>query len=1497
MRFRISDKSIKKIAKIGLIIALVTISIPTLSLLFLKNRQVQTLLTSYFTNKISESLQTDISISKVNYSFFKRIQLYDFFIADQAGDTLMYSEIAKIWIGQFRPDKKNIQFKKIALENAQLSISVNEDKVSSIQFFVDSLKKEVRPEDKTTLTIEKMSFTDSRFRLSVNNFIRKGNEIDFAALDVRDVNIEMEDFLFRMDTTFMKIKKVSGKEVTGFDMSKVGFNLTINPKFMVFSEGWITTPLSNATIPVIEFRYNTPKNFKYLYDSVNVYISSKNSRLDFMDIAKFFPATEGMSGSIELTGAIFGKFGDLKGENILIDYLNHTRAEFDMHILGLPSPDSSLMDFEFLNFSTNYNEFRKLTASFEMNFLNDSSLLNRLSRINYQGDFKGYRTDFTTHGKLQTNLGAVNLSFDMRPNASATSIFKGEIETSNFQVGQLIGSKNKLGSIDFNMDIEGTNQNGIIEATVSGIIDTLCFYEYDYSNIRLSGLFKDRTFNGSLNINDPNIEMQFDGNLDFGNTNPAFDFTLDVPKFRPYFLHFRNDDPEYFASFYMETEVNGIIPDQLNGSIHVKNGLLKRTGGEMQLEDLLLKTGNRSDNSFLSINSELLDGEISGNYTLAQLPAFFAGLLNRHFDILQGFQETVNNNIAFNYSLYLKDINPFLDFFYPKLNSAKDVIVKGSFQPGEDNYLFSLKGNFPYLRYSNVRFSNIDLSVISDTSILQATIFGDNIITRGGFEIENPKFTAAFYNNNNSFSFLWDNDSTIRYSGDIYTKGVLSYPDEGRPNYTMTLQPSYFYYDNRFFNIPQSYFVLNSEGVEIDSFMIEGDTQHIHATGRYHSTSGDSITLSLENLNLNRVNDIKDDLLLEIEGELSGDMVLKRKEDKPVFTSNLTATNLTVNEEEFGTISLLANWIRENQQIELEVFSAESRGTQILAGGFYQPVKEYLDFSVALEDLSLKTISSYLAGTINDPDGAVDLNLTVQGFIAEPNINGDIAFHNASATVVPTKSKYHTSDKLTIQENRLLLDNFTISDNNGGRMVLNGNIATTNFSNPWLDVNLEATNFNFLSTTRYDNEQFYGSVFASGTANISGPPNRLKIVASAISEKNTNLKLPLYNALEIQKTDFITFRKKTEFQSSELPTSAQQNNRIALDMDLEITSDASVQLIFDPKVGDIIEASGNGALKLEIDDNGDFSMFGDIVIAEGEYLFTLQNVINKKFLVKPGGSISWNGSPTSATVNLDAVYETKASTYSLSPEPTEAMKKRIPVQCLLTLQGDLTNPTILPTIFLPTAEPETRSLVETSTGTDEELMRQFISLLVINNFSNTGTGSVTQIDPGYSNVAGVTASELLSNQLSNWLSQISNDFDIGVNYRPGDAISSDEVELALSTQLLNDRIIFRGNLDVVADEVATTSGEASNIVGDFDIEFKVTNKISLKAFNRVNDDRIVRPSLYTQGVGLLYRSEFNTLSDIFRRSEKKESEKDREAEDIENAAIKNEDTEIFPESY
>jgi hypothetical protein len=336
-----------------------------------------------------------------------------------------------------------------------------------------------------------------------------------------------------------------------------------------------------------------------------------------------------------------------------------------------------------------------------------------------------------------------------------------------------------------------------------------------------------------------------------------------------------------------------------------------------------------------------------------------------------------------------------------------------------------------------------------------------------------------------------------------------------------------------------------------------------------------------------------------------------------------------------------------------------------------------------------------------------------------------------------------------------------------------------------------------------------------------------------------------------------------------------------------------VQIIFDPKVGDILRGSGSGNLNMKISTTGNFIMFGDFTIDRGDYLLTIQNVFNKKFIIEPGGSIRWNGNPFNASIDLLAKYRTKASLNELFGTENEYYKSKIPVDCQLFLTGKLMTPTVRFDIDLPQSEVETKIAMKNKISTSEEIDKQVISLLMLNSFyfnpSTTASAGETLNSSTYSNAAGTTVSELLSNQLSNWLSQINNDLNVGINYRSDARDKSEEVEVMLGTQLFNDRLTINGSVDVATNATADAS---SNIVGEFDIDYKLTKngRLRVKTYNHSNNDILYIKSPYTQGLGFTYREEFNTLGELLRRywrsiSGKKEENKAPVKEETDKGGI------------
>jgi len=375
-----------------------------------------------------------------------------------------------------------------------------------------------------------------------------------------------------------------------------------------------------------------------------------------------------------------------------------------------------------------------------------------------------------------------------------------------------------------------------------------------------------------------------------------------------------------------------------------------------------------------------------------------------------------------------------------------------------------------------------------------------------------------------------------------------------------------------------------------------------------------------------------------------------------------------------------------------------------------------------------------------------------------------------------------------------------------------------------------------------------------------------------VTNSNTIISIPLDIKSELTSSNYIKFVNKqkpidiNQYEIDKPNENRRVENRSAtftMNFDLKVTPDAEVQIVFDPKIGDIIKGTGSSVGNLTMTmEGGIFNMYGQYEIDQGQYLFTMKNIFNRKFTIKQGSTLSWNGNPLDANVNIEAAYPVSASIFPLLPI-NEEYKKPVRVECLIYLTDKLMSPHIKFDINLPNATVETKNLLKGALVSDEEMSNQVLALLFAGIFipANSTAGSAISY-----NAAGSNGLEFLSNQLSRMLSQFSKDFDIGFNYKAGDLITTDQVALAMSTQLWGGGVTVNGNVDVGGKPINSNS---SNIVGEGNVEFRLSNngKLRAKAFNRSNETygNTNDISPYTQGVGLSYKENFNTFGELLRR--------------------------------
>ncbi len=511
-----------------------------------------------------------------------------------------------------------------------------------------------------------------------------------------------------------------------------------------------------------------------------------------------------------------------------------------------------------------------------------------------------------------------------------------------------------------------------------------------------------------------------------------------------------------------------------------------------------------------------------------------------------------------------------------------------------------------------------------------------------------------------------------------------------------------------------------------------------------------------------------------------------------------------------------------------------------------------------MNETELIVIEPFVKTYVSNISGTASADLKVRGSFSKPEINGYLTLKNAGLRVNYLNAYLKVSDQIRLSENKIFLNNLQVKDLEGNKGSINGSITHTYFEKFNLDVKLQANNLLCLNTTEKDNELYYGKAYSTGAFSFRGPIEDIKIDITAKTERGTKFYIPLSDESSVMKQNFVRFVQK----DSTVKTQDYKINLsgISMNMNLQVDDQSEVQLIMDKATGEIIKGRGNANLKLTINTIGNFEMYGNYEISEGEYNFILQNLISKKFKVDKGGTIRWNGDPLKAKIDLTAIYETRPliQPLILSANSTDTNSytpsQRVKAHCVMYLKNDLMSPDISFGLRFPEDE-NLSSKVGGYLANQDNLSNQVASLLVFGRFANTGSTNY------------IPTTGFLASQLSSLVS--TKNFDLNLENGVGGSL-----------RLFNDRITIDGNINTNNNSTTNTNTQQANasaITGDVNIEYKISKdgRFRAKGFQRndINSDLLKRGnSQVEQGVGLFYRIEFDTFKELYQKVFKKKQD-------------------------
>ena len=1420
---------------------------------------VQTLLAQFATKKINDQYGTHINIERLKVSLISwNTGLEGVFIEDYKQDTLFYvNELKTSILSIGNLVQGNLEFGDIEVDELNFKLKTYfGEKNTNLEVFVDKLD-DGKPRAPGTppfrLSSSYVDIEKSRFKYIDEN-LNNATVLNFDSL-----NINAGNFLILGPEVSADIQEMSFFSKRGLKVNKLATNFKYTKQQMRFDSLKIKTPLS-ALDGNLVFNYNR-EDFADFLNKVNVVAEFKESKVGFDEINLLYNEF-GKGKEVTFNANVNGVLNDLNTDNLFL-FSDDTgiRGNFNFkNLFNKQKPFSLSADMK--NVTSSYYQLNALLP----NLIGKSlpSTFSKLGQFTIRGN--AFVTNSSVDAKVNLNT-AVGSSYadivlsDFNNIDNAT--YKGFISLIDFDLGDFAENKN-LGktTLDFNVEGKGFVKEKL-NTEVIGQIYSIEFNNYNYQDLRVSGIIKDQLFDGSLISNDENFKFDFKGLANVAETRNNFNFIASVDYADLKKLNFINDSVSVFKG-NVSMDITGTTLDNIVGDINFTQTSYQNVNDTYYFEDFAVTSNFGEDRErTININSpDIITGFMKGNFKVRELGRLVQNSLGSIYTNYRPFQISNGQNLSFNFKIY----NKIVDVFFPEVRFDPNTFIKGNIVADEGD--FKLNFASPSIEAFGTAADSIEVRIDNKNPLF------NTFVSVG--ELDTPYYNFKDFNLINTT--LKD---TLFFRSEF--KGGSEFNDSYNLNFYHT-----FNKDNKSViglktsdvNFKGNKWVLNKDGDtknkvilnrSLDSIMIQEivmnneEKEQIRLKGQLADSTYKDLQLQFKIVSLDKITPVIDSLKLQ--GEVNGTLNVLQKDGIYLPSSNLNIDQFGINNIPLGDLAI--NIVGNKDLTEFQVNSQLSDNSveKFSVVGSIENKGEIpkANLIANFNDFGLEPFSPLGEGVIDNIRGNIDGRVKIDGNVDNPNFNGLLTLDNAGIAV-----PYLNVDYGFAPRSRVVLENQTFDFENialqdvakGTRANLDGTITHSFFKDWVLDLNVDTKNDKFLilNTEFKEGELYYGTGYLNGTGRIYGPTTALNITVDGSTAKGTSLKIPLSDVVSVGDYSFINFLEKKDKLRIENQRQLKDYQGLELEFNLDVTPDAEVEIVTDTKTGSSLKGTGVGIILIQINTNGKFEMYGDYVVVTGEFNYKFGGIIDKKFTVEPGGTINWDQKPLEAILDMEAVYSLNANPAPLLDDA--GFTRRIPTDVIISLTGQLQKPDIDFGIDFPGTNSIVKSELEYRLQDPTVEEKNAIFLLAQGTFVNSQSGINQQAITG--NLVQ-SASSILNSILSG-----GNDkFNLGLSYEQGildrsaDIETDDRIGVTVSTQI-SDRILFNGKVGVPVGASSETL-----VAGDFEIQVLLNEEGTLSAnfFSRQSEIQAYLSDQQgsTQGAGISYEVDFNNFRELFQK--------------------------------
>lgn len=1336
-----------------------------------------------------------------------------------------------------------------------------------------------------SVSITSLLLKDCSFRYDLITAARQEG-LDINHLELKALNAKMLASISHNEPLTLKLTSLSLEEQSGFMLDNLSLNAWFHDQVLILDKLKLLLPASSLVIDSMQLAFPNKKvinaEFFVLTEPAELEL-----KLNFSDIRAFLPLDLQLEDN--KASLVFTALGDANRFNLSemhfqMDSVLYFTGNIDINAMTDKKEFKLLSSIDFLHIQPEAISLIQRILSIEDSVM--PAVLYNLGTLDFCGKVSIESDYLQLDGDILTDPGNVSTWAQMHYSVQDDIYdFNLKLHSDAYALNNLLNSPKKLGRTAFNIGVNGkkVGKEPLI-ADLNAEVHSLQLNDYTYQDLLLKAYYNGLGFyRVSLHSGDQHCLLDMDFSLNKMGDDATIALGIDVEHVDLHKLNWMKGDGNSDLSFRLQSEIKGNTLAEFKGNLSMDSLRFENNGVLFEMDNFYALTGDNKGERYLLLKSALLEGWMYGNVDLSTLvrdvehktllrffPAFYP---DRNSDFLSG------NNYDFRFQL--NDTRLASQALGLPFSLPSGLSFKGFFR--EEIDLFSLQLEADTVEFEDFKLQNVALSLGNPLDSLQAQFSGKlfwDDTTR--LDVE---FKAAALNNDLNWSTYWLSDSGAVYR--IELSNLLRFE---RMNASAPLQiysalhPSEFVVRDSLWQIEPSDIQWDGEKLKIKDFLIHHNNQFVKLDGALSDSNQDELWVDLNDVNLDFLFDLlsRKESTLRLGGKISGAAQVINLFEEPKLNAALTAENFSLNKFVLGDLNFNSTWNEQLSGIEMNGILTDQGKQLATASGAIFPKADSIYLWIDAQKVRLHFLNGFLdGGVLENLDGYGSGYVEIAGTFADERvgITSDCYVENGAIGVELLHCNYYFNDSIHLNPYGLYLNNIHAQDYEGNKVLINGSVAYNYFKDVVLDIAIQANRLKVFDVEASYAEPFYGKVYATGTALLDGPIEDLQMDINLRTDERSHFAITLLEESDVGDYSFIEFvdrskkDPKDSIQDNErlfVPIkklgSDNPTNKLTLNLQMEATPSAEIILITNPSTGDEIRGRGTGSIRLVYDNSGELELYGRYTLESGSYQFIIQDLLRRDFSILQGSTINFSGNPMEADMNINAVYSVVNVALSDLLDEAEIAslnlnRSSIPVNCTLLLSDELQHPNIQLGLDFPSGDEELKRRVMNVINTDEMLNRQIVYLMLLNRFA--AVDNTNQTNDNVNAVVGATLSTL-SNQLNNMIYQAlgSSFLTFDFNYRYDDLVAQGlgEWQLAMSSQLMDNRLIINGNIGSREDLVNNNT----QFIGDFDLEYKFSQsgRWRLKMFNRSNDSRYFKSAMTTQGVGLGYRESFNNLLEL-----------------------------------